>query len=160
MVQSDSVDVSDRDSSERGNHDARRHFWVILSVVVLAMTGQSCADIYQWEYLNPADLTQGKQQSTLLVPDGAGQNAVPNSYLNGDLSMAYLIVPDLTNVFSRAVNLTNADLSQSKLKFAEFGSSNLTNANFANADLSDATFDYANLTGANFSGDQCERLRS
>ena len=33
------------------------------------------ADIYQWEYINPANPGQGKQQSTMLAPDGAGANA-------------------------------------------------------------------------------------
>ena len=50
------------------------------------------ADIFQWEYINPADPGQGKQQSTTLAPGGAGVNAVPAAYLAGrDLSMAYLI---------------------------------------------------------------------
>ena len=35
------------------------------------------APTFKWEYVNPADPSQGKQQSTMLVPDGAGANAVP-----------------------------------------------------------------------------------
>ena len=57
----------------------RRHFWVALLIGALAMAGQSRADIYQWEYVNPADPTQGKQQSTVPVPDGVGATAGPNS---------------------------------------------------------------------------------
>jgi hypothetical protein len=50
------------------------------------------ADIFQWEYVNPADPTQGKRQSTTLAPDGAGVNAVPGADLsNRNLTMAYLI---------------------------------------------------------------------
>jgi hypothetical protein len=51
----------------------RRHFWVALFVGALAMTGQSRADIYQWEYVNSADPSQGKRQSSVLAPDGALQ---------------------------------------------------------------------------------------
>jgi len=36
------------------------------------------ADIHQWEYINPANPSQGKQQSTTFTPDGAGQNVGPN----------------------------------------------------------------------------------
>ena len=56
------------------------------------------ADIFQWEYINPADPSQGKQQSTTLAPDGAGVDAVPGANLYGrNLTMAYLIGADLTN---------------------------------------------------------------
>ena len=55
------------------------------------------ADIFQWEYINPADPSQGKQQSTTLAPDGAGVDAVPGADLIGrNLTMAYLIGADLT----------------------------------------------------------------
>ena len=39
------------------------------------------ADIFQWEYINPADPSQGKRQSTTLAPDGAGVDAVPGADL-------------------------------------------------------------------------------
>ena len=56
------------------------------------------ADIFQWEYINPADPSQGKQQSTTLAPDGAGVDAVPAPILSHrNLTMAYLIGADLTN---------------------------------------------------------------
>jgi hypothetical protein len=41
------------------------------------------ADIFQWEYINPADPSQGKQQSTTLAPDGAGVDAVPGADFHG-----------------------------------------------------------------------------
>ena len=79
------------------------------------------ADIFQWEYINPANPALGKQPSTTLAPDGAGVNAVPGADLSyRNLTMAYLIGADLTGAFAIAANLTNADLSQA----------NLTNANF------------------------------
>ena len=56
------------------------------------------ADIFQWEYINPADPSQGKQQSTTLAPDGAGVDAVPGANLSvRNLTMAYLIGADWTN---------------------------------------------------------------
>ena len=61
------------------------------------------ADIYEWEYINPANPAQGKQQSTTLCPSGVGVDAVPGAYLRGyNLTMAYLIGADLTGAASRA----------------------------------------------------------
>src|SRR5688572_30763040 len=63
------------------------------------------ADIFQWEFI-PGDPNQGKQQSTLLAPDGAGVNAVPGANLsNRDLPQAYLIGANLMGA-----NLTNTNL--------------------------------------------------
>ena len=80
------------------------------------------ADIFQWEYINPANPSLGKQPSTTLTPDGAGANAVPGTNLSyRNLTMAYLIGADLTGATGYYTNLTNADLSHA----------NLTNANFS-----------------------------
>ena len=80
------------------------------------------ADIFQWEYINPANPGQGKQPSTMLAPDGAGVNAVPGANLsNRNLTMAYLIGADLTAPSRAYANLTNADLSQANLTNANFG---------------------------------------
>jgi hypothetical protein len=58
------------------------------------------ADIFQWEYINPADPSQGKQQSTTLAPDGAGVDAVPGAGVGGrNLTMAYLIGADVTDAY-------------------------------------------------------------
>src|SRR5688500_4756651 len=55
------------------------------------------ADIFQWEYVNPANPSQGKQQSTTLAFDGAGASAAPGADLsNRNLTMAYLIGADLS----------------------------------------------------------------
>ena len=60
--------------------------------------GRAQADIFQWEYINPADPSQGKQQSTTLAPDGAGVDAVPGANISDrNLTMAYLIRADLTD---------------------------------------------------------------
>ena len=55
--------------------------WIALSVA------SACGDIYHGEYINPADPSQGKRQSTTLCIGGAGVDAVPNAYLpDRDLS--------------------------------------------------------------------------
>src|SRR5262245_43288432 len=94
------------------------------------------AGIFQWEYINPADPNQGKQQSTTLAPDGAGVDAVPGANLAGrNLTMAYLIGADLTGAYFYA-KLTNADMSQANLSGASFWS-----ANFTGAEIRGAGFD-------------------
>ena len=66
--------------------------------LLVAFATAARADIFQWEYINPADPSQGKQQSTTLAPDGAGVDAVPGADLSDrNLTMAYLIGADLTN---------------------------------------------------------------
>jgi hypothetical protein len=75
----------------------------------VAIASSAHADIYQWEYINPADPSQGKQQSTTLAPDGAGVDAVPGADLSlRDLSMAYLAGADFTNSSEAATYLINA----------------------------------------------------
>ena len=111
------------------------------------------ADIFQWEYIDPADPSQGKQQSTTLAPDGAGVNAVPGAdFWNRNLTMAYLIGADLTGANAYSANLTNADLSQANLSNALFPRAILTNAVLREANLTNADFDDATLTGADLTG--------
>jgi hypothetical protein len=79
------------------------------------------ADIFQWQYINPANPSLGKQRSTTLTAGGAGANAVPGANLSyRDLTMGYLIGADLTGAYGEVVILTNAELRLA----------NLTNANF------------------------------
>ena len=57
-------------------------FRILLCVLyVLLIAGATRADIFQWQYINPAVLTQGKQQSTTLCVDGAGVDAAPGAVL-------------------------------------------------------------------------------
>src|SRR5262245_62467921 len=107
----------------------RRHVLRIAAtlsaLVVLASAAR--ADIFQWEYINPADPSQGKQQSTTLCVSGDGVDAVPGANLyNRNLTMAYLIGADLTNVSGFQANLTNADLSQANLTNADLRAAILT----------------------------------
>src|SRR5262245_25390937 len=65
--------------------------FVVVTVVVIssAVAAATRADIFQWEYINPADPGHGKRQSTTLAPDGAGVDAGPGVTLFGNLTMAY-----------------------------------------------------------------------
>ena len=136
-----------------------------LSLVALADTART--DIYQWEYINPADPSHGKRGSATLAPDGAGVNASPGAYLAGrNLSMAYLIGADLIGAdlsqvfipilggFGGAhvfpMDLTAADLSQADLRNANFTFATLTGANFRHANLANASFSFATVTDADF----------
>src|SRR5215210_3058471 len=103
-----------------------------------AAPNPASADIFQWEYINLANPSQGKRQSTTLCPGGAGVNAVPNAGMHyRNLTKAYLIGADLTGAFFLYGNLTIADFSQA----------NLTNTVFGSLYLADGT-----LTGATFTG--------
>jgi uncharacterized protein YjbI with pentapeptide repeats len=118
-----------------------RFLLVSLSPLLLVSPFPARADIFQWEYIDPADPSQGKQQSTTLAPGGAGVDAVPGADLwNRDLTMAYLIGADLTGASGVYANLTNADLSQA----------NLTDGNFIHTTLSGADFTGAWVKAADF----------
>ncbi len=114
---------------------------VVVIVVVTGSASAAHADIYQWEYINPADPSQGKQQSATLAPDGAGVDAVPGADLDErNLTMAHLVGADLTGASVWGTNLTSANLSQS----------NLTDAILFSATLFDADFTGAKVQGTNF----------
>jgi uncharacterized protein YjbI with pentapeptide repeats len=112
---------------------------VSLSPLLLVSPCPAHADIFQWEYINPADPSQGKRQSTTLAPDGAGVDAVPGAILSfRNLTMAYLIGADLTNARGRQTRLTDADLSHATLRFTFMAGFNFTGANLSQADLTGA----------------------
>src|SRR5262245_23791851 len=129
-------------------------FAPILGALDFALSVTSArADIFQWEYINPADPSQGKQQSTTLAPDGAGVDAVLGADLRGrNLTMAYLIGADLTGAYGSYANLTNADLGHANLTNPYPDCSKLTGANLSQANLANASFDFATLTDSNFTG--------
>jgi uncharacterized protein YjbI with pentapeptide repeats/formylglycine-generating enzyme required for sulfatase activity len=112
----------------------------------------SQTDIFQWEYINPADPGQGKRQSTTLCVSGAGRTTGPNAvFWNINLDMAYLIGANLTNVRVGFTGLANADFSHANLTNANFENlNNLTGANFRQANLTGARFAYSDLTNADF----------
>jgi uncharacterized protein YjbI with pentapeptide repeats len=138
---------------------------------VVARVPVSRADIFQWEYINPANPSLGTQQSATLAPDGAGVSAIPGVNLsNRDLTKAYLISAMLSpyveydlegNLIEyRVANLTGANLSQADLTHAGSFAANFANANLSQANLTNAIFvdyvgdswiNYTDFTGANLS---------
>ena len=122
-----------------------------LVVLLLASAAPARADIFQWEYINPGNPSLGKQASTTLCVEGAGQNAEPNGYLYGDLTMAYLIGTNLTHNTVEFATLIGADLSQANLSGTTLYGVDFTNANLSQANLTVDYLDTANFTGANLS---------
>ena len=107
-------------------------------IVIFSACLATRADIFKWEYINPANPGQGKQPSATLAPDGAGVSAVPGANLsNRNLTMAYLIGANLSFYFDESENIVFSDL---------------TAANLSQADLTNAYLITATLTGANFTG--------
>src|SRR5439155_300427 len=139
------------------------------SAGMFAASGPASADIFQWQYINPGDPSQGKQPSTALCPGGAGVNAAPDAYLSYlDSTKAYLIGADLSNARLNSATLTNAGFSQailtsanftaSEVRGADFGLTGLTTAqlystvSYQNHDLTGIGLSSVNLSGGNFAG--------
>jgi uncharacterized protein YjbI with pentapeptide repeats len=91
------------------------------AAVVFAFANAAYADIYQWEYIDPLDPSQGKRPSATLALDGAGVDAVPGADLSSrDLTMAYLIGADVTNASFYRAKLTDADFTGAEIRGAGF----------------------------------------
>jgi uncharacterized protein YjbI with pentapeptide repeats len=116
------------------------------------------ADVFQWEYVNPANPTLGKRESSILAPGGAGANAERGADLAGrNLTMAYLIGADLSphiayDEYGYISSYVRADLTGTNLRTAD-----LTDASFAAATLTGANFTGAVVRGANFNTDVFEQ---
>jgi uncharacterized protein YjbI with pentapeptide repeats len=126
------------------------------------------ADIFQWEYINPADPSQGKQQSTTLAPDGAGVDAVPGANLSWrNLTMAYLVGADLTGANFDIATLTDADFTGAVVQGASFSrnccgydyygtgisaAQLYSTASYQARDLIGIDLSINNLAGGNFAG--------
>lgn len=113
---------------------------LIAMLLFAAFVTDARADIFQWQYIDPANPGLGRQQSTILAPDGAGASAVRGANLsNRNLTKAYLI----------GANLGPEILSYDESNFPlDWLRSNLSNAILRDADLSHASLLGANLTGA------------
>jgi uncharacterized protein YjbI with pentapeptide repeats len=100
------------------------------------------ADIFQWEYINTTDSSQGKRQSTTLAPDGAGVDAVPGADLSyRNLTLAHLVGVDLGYYWHGA-----------RFVYTDFAATNLSQADLTNARLSRAILAGADFTGAEVRG--------
>src|SRR5262245_33713935 len=96
-----------------------------------AACGRARADVYRWEYVNPNVPSQGKRQSSALVPDGAGAALGPGADLSHrNLAMAYL----------PGVDARGADLIGANLTSAYFDLADLSGANLSGAVVRGATF--------------------
>ena len=126
-------------------------------VLVLAAVEPASADIYQWQWQNPADPSAGVVQSATLCPDGSGATAAPGANLSSrNLSNAYLVNANCTGA-----NLNNAVLSFAALSGADLSGGSVANTNFGyttplgfSASQLYATANYAagNLSGIGLSG--------
>src|SRR5262245_52649761 len=115
--------------------------WGLVGTCVIAATSPTRAHIYQWEYINPADPSQGKRQSTTLTPGGAGVDAVPGADLsNRNLTMAYLSGANLTKANANQTDLSNADLSHANLKNVNFGFTWFSDADLSGSEIQGASF--------------------
>ena len=127
-----------------------RAFFVAAVSALFALATAVRGDIFQWEYINPADPSQGKRQSTTLAPDGAGIDAVPGADLaSRDLTGAYLIGASLRSVEVDIPGI-HYHLAQSNLTSTDLTQAELSNANLTGAILTEADFTDANVEGANF----------
>ena len=97
------------------------------AMLLLLTSPPARADIYQWQWVDPSDPSQGVEQSGTLCPGGAGVSAVPSAALfSRDLTQAYLIGVNMQSGFFYETNLTNADLSGANLTYTCVQSSTLT----------------------------------
>ncbi len=138
---------------------------------LFAATSQGA--IYQWGWVDPGYPSAGKQQTSILCPDGAGVIAslhrhfqgydltkayLPKGRFSGDyfygatLTSAYLPEANLTKAhFSRAI-LNNADLTKANLTKADFSKTDFSNADLTGADLTETDFTSATLTDTTLKG--------
>ena len=122
--------------------------FLLWAIVLLCFTEPLCANIYQWEWIDPLNHSLGKQQSLILCTDGAGVNAAPGAFLSfRNLAQTYLVSANLTDASVFSATLTNAYMPQANLAYA-----NLSSTLFTNADLTGANFSHANLYSATLSG--------
>lgn len=131
--------------------------YVSTAIALTCSAAASHADIFQWEYINPANPSLGKQPSTTLAPQGAGVDALPGANLFGrNLTKAYLIGADLSPLYDfegwTPADLRNANLSQADLAGANLRDSYLGNANFSQANLTSTYMGNAYLVGAILTG--------
>jgi uncharacterized protein YjbI with pentapeptide repeats/CubicO group peptidase (beta-lactamase class C family) len=139
----------------------RLHPFAVGSVVLVICATNARSDVYQWEYVDPANPGLGKLPSSLLCAGGEGAIAEPGASWTGlDLSMAYLHGANLEGVTLSYWEFVGypwepfppfpAVRIRTILTFADLSESNLENANLAGAEFADADLSSAHIRGANF----------
>ena len=132
-------------------------------LVLLATVRLASADIYEWEYVNPGNPSEGVRQSSIVVPGGAGRDAMPEAYLdNLDLTKAYFRNANLREISFSNSKLLDADFTGAEIRGAGFGqpgyAKRLTavqlysTASYQGKDLSGVGLALGNLTNWDFSG--------
>jgi len=135
---------------------------IVLLVALAALAGAARGDIYQWEWVDPGDHSQGKRESATLCPDGAGKVAKPFAYLRRlDLTQAYLIGANLMGANFWQATLTGADLTDAEVRWASFCDTTsrgftaaqlYSTASYKAKDLAWIRLRYNDLAGWDFAG--------
>ncbi len=141
-----------------------------LTVVCLAFVAPTLADIYQWEYVDPADPSAGRVESNTPCPGGVGVDVTSNVNLDDrDLTQAYLVGTDMRDASLLRTDLTRADLTNAVISTTAIRDTIFTDAIINGAHLpgtgnngygltpemiySTASYQQGDLTGISF-GDQ------
>ena len=138
----------------------RRKLWIWLAGSLACAAGPVVhGDVFQWEWVDPADPSQGKRPSAVLCPMGSGLVLGPDSWaLNHDLSQAYLIGSDLAGSHFWGTVFENADFAGADLTRAQFRSATLSGANLSGAKITGAWLAWATFGG--FTREQFESTAS
>lgn len=123
-------------------------FLALLVAAAVLLGTAAHADIYQWEYVDPLDPSQGKQPSTTPCTDGVGLTPRPRMNAEDrDLAQAYLASYDLSDANFNGAILADGYLSRANLTNAWFASATLIGADLGSANLRSAHINEASLTG-------------
>lgn len=128
--------------------EVRRHCLIVAVLAWTVLVTEARADIYQWEWVAPADHSQGQRQSATVCPGGTGVNAVPGANLTScDLTKAWLNGANLAGSSLYGSTLTDANMSQANLDRVNLYRCTVTNAVLDGATISEAILDYATQYG-------------
>lgn len=123
----------------------------LIPALLGAVVSTAMADIYQWQWVDPADHSLGKVQSSILCPDGAGRIARPGSVFGSlNLNQAYLYSYDLSYSSWYSTNLADAYFSKANLYQMLIYQCSAPNADFTQVDAHTTNFRFSDLTGADF----------